>query len=90
MGASARMADSRTQQLRALIDSLVNIVERHGGTVHQDVALREFGEETGLFGPDGFYVMNSAAADYRLTSSLRSGILALTEPVSYPQRRNGE
>ena len=90
MATIVRQADSRTQQLRDLVDSLVAIVERHGGSVHQGVAIRDLGQETGLFGPDCFYVINSAAADHRITASLRTGTLQLIGPVSDPQRRNGE
>ena len=36
-----RVADSRTQQLKALIEILVDVVKAHGGTVSQREAMRE-------------------------------------------------
>lgn len=68
---------SRTQQLRDLVNYLTDTVQRHGGTMSQVDALRELGVGAGVFGPDAFYVINSAVADYRITHSLRTGELAL-------------
>lgn len=76
---STRTTDSRTQQLRSLIDTLVSVVERRGGSIKQDVAAQEFGQMSGVFGPDFYYVVNSAVADGRITASLRSGILRLAD-----------
>lgn len=52
----------------------------------QEEALRYLAVESNVYGPDAFYVINSAVADYRITHSLRSGELALREVFESNER----
>lgn len=70
---------SRTQQLRDLIEELVVIVREFGGEGPGDEIKLALAKRTGLSISDTHYIVNSAAADYRLEHSLRSGRIRLTE-----------
>lgn len=70
---------SRTQQLRDLIEELVVIVREFGGEGPGDEIKLALAKRTGLSISDTHYIVNSAAADYRLEHSLRSGRIKLIE-----------
>jgi hypothetical protein len=72
-----RVADSRTQQLKALIEILVDVVKAHGGTVSQREAMREAATNAEMSVSEMPYIVNSAVADHRITADLRSGKLKL-------------
>lgn len=70
---------SRVEQLRALIEILVEIVREFGGEGPGDEIKLTLAKRTGLSISETHYIVNSAAADYRLEHSLRSGRIKLTE-----------
>lgn len=72
-----RITDSRTQQLRDLIEVLVAVVKRHDGVVSQRVAMQEAAREARMSIAEMPYIVNSAVADNRITADLRSGKLEL-------------
>ena len=69
--------ESRTQQLRNLIQDLVDIVDAHGGRMTLRDAVPSVASRTGLPLSEVPYIVNSAVADRRITSDLRSGVLEL-------------
>ncbi|WP_074850595.1 dATP/dGTP pyrophosphohydrolase domain-containing protein [Tsukamurella tyrosinosolvens] len=78
---------TRVQLLRLLIDELVAILTSNGGTMRRDDVAPEIIGRTGLSPSVVSYVINSAVADGRITSSLRTGMLQLVrEPGAEPLR----
>lgn len=68
---------SRAQQLRNLIEELVQVVESRGGSMRLSDAVPVVADVTGLPLSEVPYIVNSAVADNRLTADLRSGMLQL-------------
>lgn len=77
MTSASPTVESRAQQLRNLIQELVEVVASNGGSMAQSEAVRSVASRTGLSLSDVPYVVNSAVADHRITADLRSGLLKL-------------
>ncbi len=69
--------ESRAQQLRNLIQELVEVVRDNGGKMPLSDAVPSVANRTGLPLSEVPYIVNSAVADCRITADLRSGVLEL-------------
>ncbi|MEI3848059.1 MULTISPECIES: hypothetical protein [unclassified Microbacterium] len=77
MNAASPTVESRAQQLRNLIQELVEVVDANGGSMALRDAVPSVASRTGLSLSDVPYVVNSAVADRRIRADLRSGMLEL-------------
>lgn len=77
MSVVSENVESRAQQLRNLIDNLVEIVSANNGSIPQSDAVQEVANRTGLSLSEVPYIVNSAVADNRITADLRSGMIKL-------------
>lgn len=77
MTVASPTVESRAQQLRNLIEELVEVVSDNQGSITLSEAVTTVASRTGLPLSDVPYVVNSAVADRRITADLRSGVLKL-------------
>lgn len=75
--ATERVRDSRATQLKRLIDVLVDIVGSYDGPASQREVMRKAAREAGVSISEMPYVVNTAVADRKVTTDLRSGKIAL-------------